>query len=398
MSLNRKEIITSGALKVCGAVLTVVVSIVISRFYSAEDFAGYVLYTRVLSFAVPLVTLGIGDVLIKHRAAVTLEPLGERMILFGLFLFSGIASVIYLLAWNSGGDDDAYYMFSLPGLFVLEYFGFIFISRKRFTRSFLVNRIIRLVLFLCSLVGVAWFSISEISVGKAFFYTTLISMIIVGISSFRILEKSTHFSRDNAQMSLVLWLSNIIALFANNYPIFLLGLLGLKGDIATLGPALEIAAMFNFFVVLANTYVKPRMAELYSVSALPSLSGLVMRTSGMLLLIIAPGVVVTFCFGHSLLELWGGYHSTPIWVLWVLVVAQVVNGVTGPAGVFLNMSGRESISLAINTLTVVVLMGTLHWGLDRFEALDLVVWSIFLTSVMRNCLRYTVMHFTLKSV
>lgn len=397
MSLDSREIVTSGALRVGGAVLTVLVSVLISRYYSSEDFADYVLYTRVLSFAVPLVSLGIGDVLIKQRAAPTLEPLGERMILLALTLFSVMAAGVYVLASGIVGKPGAYYIFSLPGLFVLEYFGFVFISRKRFVRTFLVNRIVRLVLFLAVLLGVAVSSDWIISVGRIFFYTTFATAVIVAVTSLHLLEKSNHFSKDNLRMSLVLWLSNIIALFANNYPIFLLGLLGLNGDIATLGPALEIAAVFNFFVVLANTFVTPRIAELYSMRTFPALSRLVWRTSGLLLIIMMPGVILTCCLGRSLLDLWGGGLSTPVWILWVLVGAQVVNGVTGPAGVFLNMSGRESTSLRINVLTVAVLVGMLFWGLEHFGALELVVWSIFLTTVLRNCLRYLFMYFSLKS-
>ena len=391
MRLQLRTIVSSGIIKIIGAVLVVATSIYISREFPEEQFADYVLYVRILNVILPLVMLGLGDLIIRNWAAGNRRPLAERKVLALVVGFATLLAFGLFAIRQWSFDGEGAYFFALPGLVALEFFCFVNVSRKKFSMAFLFNRTARFTLFLILLILFRSLEINDRNVAELFLVSTYCAVVLVLIRFSGSLQSSGDFSWDVFKTSSTMWAANVLNLAAINLPLFYLGVLDLNQEIASLGPALEIAGIFNFFVLLGNTYVKPSMARSYASGEIRETRRIVATAIGALLLVLLPGVLTILLLGDEILNLWGEHVMTPSWVLLSLVFAQVVNAATGPAGVFLNMTGHQRRSLLINAITVASISVLIAAAHEHVDALLLVVVAIVVGCILQNALRFASM-------
>jgi O-antigen/teichoic acid export membrane protein len=125
-------------------------------------------------------------------------------------------------------------------------------------------------------------------------------------------------------------------------------------DAGVYGAASRIALALNVAVVSANFVLSPRISRLFSERRLEEVATDVSSAAGWMTLTMAIACVGVFLGGGWILHLFGSDFSRGLLPLRILLVGQFVNGVTGPAGAVLVMTGHQLKALHALIGTVVV--------------------------------------------
>ena len=106
--------------------------------------------------------------------------------------------------------------------------------------------------------------------------------------------------------------------------------------------------------MLVNNIYAPRAAELFGNNNITALSVLTRKINFTFLAIAVVNVLIFYFFGQDILNFWGSEFSQGLPVLFMLLIGQTLNLVTGPTGVLLMMTGNENLMFRIMLFSLFV--------------------------------------------
>lgn len=129
--------------------------------------------------------------------------------------------------------------------------------------------------------------------------------------------------------------------------------------------AVKLASVTALALISVNIVIAPKIATIYNDKNFYELKSILKKATRINVVISLPIIIVLLCFSEYILSTFGINYVLAKSALWVLLIAQFFNSVTGPSALYLNMTGRQKklnvillISLLINIVLNIILVPT----------------------------------------
>tara|TARA_Y100000385_G_scaffold282863_1_gene338005 strand:- start:7760 stop:9040 length:1281 start_codon:yes stop_codon:yes gene_type:complete len=127
--------------------------------------------------------------------------------------------------------------------------------------------------------------------------------------------------------------------------------------------AVKLASVTALALISVNIVIAPKIASIYNEKNFFKLKLILKKATRINVVISLPIIIVLLCFSEYVLSYFGNNYVLARNALWVLLIAQFFNSVTGPSALYLNMTGRQKklnvillISLLINIVLNIILV------------------------------------------
>ena len=127
--------------------------------------------------------------------------------------------------------------------------------------------------------------------------------------------------------------------------------------------AVKLASVTALALISVNIVIAPKIATIYNDKNFYELKSILKKATRINVVISLPIIIVLLCFSENILSTFGINYVLAKSALWVLLIAQFFNSVTGPSALYLNMTGRQKklnvillISLLINIVLNIILV------------------------------------------
>jgi O-antigen/teichoic acid export membrane protein len=166
-------------------------------------------------------------------------------------------------------------------------------------------------------------------------------------------SSDTSPANDAARWSSVigpLWWITLCSLVLQQTDIVLIGLFVDAPSAGIYSAAARISRVIPLGLTAINAVGGPLLAEQFATQDRAALQRLTRLMAWSSVLVTLPAALAAVVLGPWLLRLFGGEFANGYLPLVVLVVGQVINGLTGSVGQIMSMTGQQSISARILTI------------------------------------------------
>lgn len=127
--------------------------------------------------------------------------------------------------------------------------------------------------------------------------------------------------------------------------------------------AVKLATVTALALISVNIVIAPKIASIYNDKNFSQLKLILKKATRINVVISLPIIVLLLLFSEYVLSTFGSNYILAKNALWVLLIAQFFNSITGPSALYLNMTGRQKklnvilvISLLINVVLNIILV------------------------------------------
>ncbi len=179
----------------------------------------------------------------------------------------------------------------------------------------------------------------------------------------------------------------VVQILNNQTDILLLGIFGTAADVGLFRVASQLALLVPFTLMIVNSVIAPRLADLYARGETRSLQRLITSTSQLALATALPIALAFLTLGEPILRsIFGEEYGRASTALLILAGGQIVNVGLGSVALILNMTGHEkdclygmSAGAVVNVILNLVLIPLLGiTGAALGTALSIVAWNVLL--------------------
>jgi O-antigen/teichoic acid export membrane protein len=122
---------------------------------------------------------------------------------------------------------------------------------------------------------------------------------------------------------------------------FILGLFHDEASVGLYAAALRLALLINFLIIAFNSILAPNFAALYQQKQLAQIETLARQSVLLMLALTLPIAALFIFFPGLVLSIFGSEFSQAATALILLSLGQLVNIISGPVGIMLQMTGEE---------------------------------------------------------
>ena len=127
--------------------------------------------------------------------------------------------------------------------------------------------------------------------------------------------------------------------------------------------AVKLATVTALALISVNIVIAPKIASIYNDKNFSQLKLILKKATRINVVISLPIIVLLLLFSEYVLSTFGSNYILAKNALWILLIAQFFNSITGPSALYLNMTGRQKklnvilvISLLINVVLNIILV------------------------------------------
>jgi O-antigen/teichoic acid export membrane protein len=127
--------------------------------------------------------------------------------------------------------------------------------------------------------------------------------------------------------------------------------------------AVKLATVTALALISVNIVIAPKIASIYNDKNFYQLKLILKKATRMNVVISLPIIIILLFFSEYVLSTFGSNYILAKNALWILLIAQFFNSITGPSTLYLNMTGRQKklnvilvISLLINVVLNIILV------------------------------------------
>lgn len=127
--------------------------------------------------------------------------------------------------------------------------------------------------------------------------------------------------------------------------------------------AVKLATVTALALISVNIVIAPKIASIYNDKNFSQLKLILKKATRMNVVISLPIIIILLFFSEYVLSTFGSNYILAKNALWILLIAQFFNSITGPSALYLNMTGRQKklnvilvISLLINVVLNIILV------------------------------------------
>lgn len=136
-------------------------------------------------------------------------------------------------------------------------------------------------------------------------------------------------------------LSSTAFLLMQSFDIMMLAHFTDYSSVAFYGLAVKLTLLINVVLASVNAVIGPEIAALYTSNLIEKLRQKIAQSTQLIFFLTAPVILVFILFATFILSLFGTEYMVAKYVLWVLLLGQIMNSLCGPVGTYLNMTGKE---------------------------------------------------------
>lgn len=168
-----------------------------------------------------------------------------------------------------------------------------------------------------------------------------------------------------------------------------------EADLALLAIAMRIASLVPMVLVAVNMVVSPKFAAHYHRGEMAKTEEVLTKSLKLLAVVCTAIFLVMILFGRDVLGIFGEQYMAAAGLLSILVLGQLVNGLTGSCGKLLTMSGFEkdvrntSIIVAVIGLSVALVLVANYgvYGAAISTALTIATQNIAIACIVKKRLQ-----------
>ncbi|MBU1195103.1 MAG: flippase [Proteobacteria bacterium] len=368
LDIHFREILTGSAvtflLKMSGMLLSYILMVIISQQYGAEGVGLYNISISVMMLISMMAMLGLNVSILRYVGQFNqtaqmhkVKLLYHNAIEITLPISIALSFLLYLYA-----SEIATYFFKntlyrqalifisiiLP-FYILQDISVEFIrglkklNVSEYLRS--VNRPLLSIVFLTVLLGIFKSNI------MLPLYTLGAGIVFGATYAFLFIKKHLYHVRDTnpekiskkelITTSLPMMLTTIASFAMGNISLFLLEFYSTTKIAGIFSVAFKLSMLINIVLVVINTISAPKFSELFWANKHKELQ--VVLDHSARLIFISSSIIALMILGLNkfLLSIFGAEFMQGNIVLIILVIAQMINAMTGSVGVFMNMTGNQ---------------------------------------------------------
>ena len=209
---------------------------------------------------------------------------------------------------------------------------------------------------------------------------TLLGIWLLQMYAHPSMHPSTIFERGLAtdrrewtRESLSLWAVSILQAIGPNFIVVVVGLMLAANDTALFFAALKTATLLKLPLVAGGVVAAPLISRHYRAGEVKKVQKIsdymvigitVPVLTGLLLLVVA---------GDSILRFFGPEYANAHWVMVIIALGTLVNSLSGPTGIIMNMTGHHREYLFILAVTQAISLALMPIAIYYFEMLGAAV-------------------------
>lgn len=375
-------------LRIVGAGLTFLLSVILARVLGADGAGLYFLAFGVVSIAGVGARLGLGDALVRFTAtgATGLEEPSLRSLAGRALTLGGVAGavvtgvVLAVAPWLSNVIFDEPRLIGPLRIMILAVVPFVMSSllaqllrgRKRIARALAVTSALPPGL---TCIGVLLLAPSGGARGAVLAYVIAVLVTLaVAVPWWLAAMPERSLGRRHFPIhtllgsSMPLFWTSLAKMVMDRSPALFLGFFATAGAVGVLEVANRTALLVSFTLLAVNSIAGPKFAELYGEGDRQGLARAARRSAMLATLAAFPLVVGLVTVPETVMSLFGERFVDGSSLLVILSLGQLVNAGTGSVALVLVMTGRErvlrNIALVSLLASVVLYMSLVPaWGM-----------------------------------
>lgn len=352
------------ALKIGGMGLGYALIYLISQNLGAEGVGFYQVMVQIMTVLGMVLGLGMNISVLRYVGQFNnTEERSKLHLLYNYFvkLVGPLTLLISVLLYVSAGyivsllDKEALYAeglrmvaIALP-FFTINQISLEFIrGLKKLQISELVRSVLRPLVMVAGISLFFWEDIEKMDVIYLLVASVVINSMVSRWSIWKALKKvpktpSLFKRKDFIKTSVPMMLTGISSALMAAIPILFLDYYASQEDVGIFTVAFKLASLVSMILVVVNTIAAPKIAEFYWANKLKELQKFINQSIGFMFWIGFTLSALLIISGQWILDFFGDEFKAGYLVLVILVLGQLINVGTGPATLFLNMSGRQKI-------------------------------------------------------
>jgi O-antigen/teichoic acid export membrane protein len=352
----------SGAflIQVIGMGTAYIFMVVLTRYYGVEAFGLYSLGFVVMNMNSILTRLGIDSSAVKFIPSFGLDKQKiNAFYLKGISLVFILSCIISLMLYFSAGFlSEVVFKKDALGIYIQSFaISLIFFSLIEFNAETLrglgkTNWQVSLKTLLTPLIGLFVVSSAiyfkfEVKIYSLYLFTVgficILSFIILA-KELKITKKDKFFTKkiplyqDIFKVSFPMFLFGSMLLMSEWVNTIMLGALGTVEDVAIYRVIVRISSLTIIVLTAVNTVLAPKIARLYAEKKLCELKNEIQKSTKLIFWGSLPIQLGLFVSGFFILKLFGNEFTIGLNALYLLLLGQLFNSITGPVGLLLNMT------------------------------------------------------------
>ena len=145
-------------------------------------------------------------------------------------------------------------------------------------------------------------------------------------------------------ISLPMLMSSSLVFIIGQTGVIMLGMFGNEAEVGYYAIAMKLALLTTFILQAINSMAAPKFSELFSSGDIEKLFYIAKKSAKLIFWTTSPILFGLLIFGKPLISiLFGDDFSVAYPALVVLVLGQFVNSISGATGLFMNMTGNQSV-------------------------------------------------------
>jgi O-antigen/teichoic acid export membrane protein len=372
------EILTGSAwtllARVIAMTLSLTFSVIVARFYGAEVVGIVAVTNSFLMLATIFTVLGtstsilrlIPEHLAKYSPTSAFKVyrktqymvIGVSLVTSALFFFSA-----NLIADKVFSKPHLAYYFALSSVFIV--FQSMMELNTQAVRGLKLIRVFAVMQFLPQtislvfliVIGLFWSSL-DVPI-----YAVLFGLAITGIVGWIIMEftfKKRMLPGDIVQaisrrtilsISLPMLMTATMTFIIGQTGVIMLGIFRSEAEVGYYAIAVKLATLTTFVLGAVNSMAGPKFSELFHLNKLDELFHIAKKSAKLIFFLTTPILIGFIVFGKPILSLFFGNKFVVVYpALVLLATGQFVNSISGPSGLFMDMTGNQKI---LRNITIV---------------------------------------------
>jgi O-antigen/teichoic acid export membrane protein len=164
----------------------------------------------------------------------------------------------------------------------------------------------------------------------------------------------------------------------------MLGLMSTPESVAIYSASSRISDAVIFGLITANTVVAPLISKHYANNEYAKLQQIIQKGALYISYLTIPLGVVIIIFGKNLLNFFGEEYTLGYTPLVILVISQMINGLSGPVAFLLSMTNQHYLTLKIIGTTALLNILLSYFLIPQFEATgasiaagsSIIIWNV----------------------
>lgn len=403
---------TALVIKVSSGVLTFLMFLVVARVLTAEQFGLFGVGFSLALFSSVVGSLGLGTLIMrlwpeynvkgKHELAIQAMLWASRRTFFVSLVPAGL--ILLVFATFDITEFKDYYDFSFGlsiavltiSMAISEFVSAALRAQKKLTLA-LAPKDVFWRLFVILVFGVAYFigmpvDASQVLLGSAI-VLLFVTVIQVSLSELKIILKgnqsvSAENKADWSGLAKPIWLGAIVFSSTMHADMMLVSFFLDAETIAAYFAALKIASVLALPILAINQLSGPMISKHFHAGDLSTLQNNLRLYLVFCTVIVLPMLFVIIVYGRELLALFNPVFVDAYYVLVALSVGYLFHCLSGPAGVFLQMTGRSTLALKTSSSTQIMALLVFPFVASSFGSL-----GVALTRMSEMALRNSLQSF-----